>query len=262
MPTIKLTAPERAKLRQYFTDKFSLPELRNLAFDLDVDYQHIPHTTTLEFAPELVRNCERTEQLPELLELALELRPNSDIAALLHRLKPAPPPPIPETPPQPPTAKTELDLHEAEQLDIWLSQLEKAEKDKDWDRVISLGEQILTLDSDNSDVCNRTAVAYYWKGLSFIQEGKYTQAITQYTKATRYYPNFATIYNNRGFAYAWLKQYERAIEDYNAALKLDPNYAVAHYNRGLLYKERGDKQKARDDFQQAEVLGYEPAKEN
>ena len=257
MPTIKLTAPERARLREYLTYKFSLPELRVLAFDLGIDYQHIPHTTTIELAPEFIMICERTEQLPELLELALERRPNPDIAALLQRLKPAPPPsppPIPTETPSP-VAKTELTPSEAEQLDLWFSQLEKAETDEDWDRVISLGEQILTLDSDISYVRRRTAIALGWKGLSFGKEGKHNQAITQYTKAIKLDPTFANSYFKRGNAYADLKRHERAIVDYDVAVKLDPD-AAGYNNRGITHKALRQYEQAIADYDMA--LKFDP----
>ena len=53
---------KRAKLRQFLVDRFSLDDLKDLAFDLGVDFQALPHQSTQELARELIAYLERLEK--------------------------------------------------------------------------------------------------------------------------------------------------------------------------------------------------------
>lgn len=85
----ELLPQERRKLRQYLTAHFSLPELRTLAFDLNINYQSFPHTTNADFALEFITHCQRKELLSDLIELALEQFADPEISQLLQKQKSA-----------------------------------------------------------------------------------------------------------------------------------------------------------------------------
>ena len=67
---------EQVHLRRVLADAFSLVELRTLAFDLDIDYEDLPADTRDGIALELIRTCERTNRLSELMQVCRELRPD------------------------------------------------------------------------------------------------------------------------------------------------------------------------------------------
>jgi len=85
-----LNPVQRASLRSYLANRFSLSELETLAFNLGLDYDSLRHHTKEEFSLDLLAHFERDEKLPALINLALQKRHDDEIAALLARLNPAP----------------------------------------------------------------------------------------------------------------------------------------------------------------------------
>jgi hypothetical protein len=67
-----------AELRQLLARRFSLGELRDLCFDLGVDYDDLPAEGKAEKARELVAYLERRERISELVEMLRERRPDVD----------------------------------------------------------------------------------------------------------------------------------------------------------------------------------------
>ena len=63
-------------LRQLLTDYFNETELRNLCFDLDVEYENLSGPTKADKARELVSLLKRSDRIPELLKRCSKLRPN------------------------------------------------------------------------------------------------------------------------------------------------------------------------------------------
>ena len=88
---------------------------------------------------------------------------------------------------------------------------------------------------------------YYNDGVSYLDLGKYDEAITAFTKAIEIDPKTSAIYYNRGTAYFVLEAYQKAIDDYSKAIELDPSDAWPHSNRGAAYDELGEDRKAIDD---------------
>jgi tetratricopeptide (TPR) repeat protein len=66
----------------------------------------------------------------------------------------------------------------------------------------------------------------YFKGLSELGKNNYEEAINNFTKAIELDPKDASVYNNRGNAYANLNKYEEALNDYNKAIELDPKVSL------------------------------------
>jgi tetratricopeptide (TPR) repeat protein len=82
---------ERAMLRQFLVNHFDLTEQKNLAFDLDVNYQLFCHETVQDFARELIAYFERRDQLKCLVTAVLKQRYDDDLAQLLVKLPTCPP---------------------------------------------------------------------------------------------------------------------------------------------------------------------------
>ncbi len=64
------------ELRQLLASRFSLGELRNLCFDLEVDYEDLPGEGKAEKARELVGYLERRNRIADLLQVGRNLRPD------------------------------------------------------------------------------------------------------------------------------------------------------------------------------------------
>lgn len=60
-----------------------------------------------------------------------------------------------------------------------------------------------------------------------------------YSQVIEKNPQFATAYNNRGFAYYNLREMEKAIEDYEKAIAINKQYKLPYNNKGALLHESG-----------------------
>jgi hypothetical protein len=88
---VALEPTERARFRRFLVDRFSLGELKDLAFDLGVDHQSFPHETIREFSREMIADFERRDQLNCLVTEVLRRRPDNDLMQLLAKLPPCSP---------------------------------------------------------------------------------------------------------------------------------------------------------------------------
>jgi hypothetical protein len=80
---------DRAALRRILTDHFNDHELRDLCFDLGIDYKILPSHTKEDRARELVAYAERYGRTAELVAQVRQLRPDiqlSKAAPIQHRL--------------------------------------------------------------------------------------------------------------------------------------------------------------------------------
>jgi tetratricopeptide (TPR) repeat protein len=73
---------DKAQLREFLEQRFDLEEIKNLAFDLGIDYTKLPHETTVMLSRELISFCERREILGNLAAKALSQRYNDDMVRL------------------------------------------------------------------------------------------------------------------------------------------------------------------------------------
>ena len=121
-----------------------------------------------------------------------------------------------------------------------------------------------TLWNDTIDKSPHKARAYDFRGTSWANQGKYAQAISDYSKAIILDPQNAEAYNNRGNSYKLQGKIVDAMSDFNRAIELRPNYAAAYYNRGLIYDEQDKIAQALSDYTKAIEIDphYAPAYEN
>jgi tetratricopeptide (TPR) repeat protein len=98
------------------------------------------------------------------------------------------------------------------------------------------------------------ATIYNNRGVAYADQGDHAHAIADYTQAIALNPDFANAYNNRGLAYHHQGSYIQAIADYTQAVALNPADADAYNNRGVAYADQGDHAHAIADYTQAIAL--------
>ncbi len=80
-----------------------------------------------------------------------------------------------------------------------------------------------------------TAEEYVHLGNVSGRQGKYSEALINYTKAIEAEPHDANAYYNRGYINIELRKYNPAIADLDKAIEIDPHYAAAYHIRGVAY---------------------------
>jgi len=93
--------------------------------------------------------------------------------------------------------------------------------------------------------------AYYYRGVSRIQEGKWASAKDDLRLAVGWYPKSWLAWDSLGYARAQLGDYKGAIPDYNRGLGLYANDAIDRNNRGLAYFHTGQLRLAAADYTKA-----------
>lgn len=82
--------------------------------------------------------------------------------------------------------------------------------------------------------------ALHLLGAIEIQNKNFLLGIDLISEAIILYPNHASAFNNRGFAYYALNRIHESIADYDSAIKLDATYADAIYNKGIAHLTLGE----------------------
>ncbi|MEG4391934.1 tetratricopeptide repeat-containing serine protease family protein [Microcoleus sp. BROC3] len=104
------------------------------------------------------------------------------------------------------------------------------------------------------------AQAYYFRGLSRLDQDNPSGAIDDFTQALKLKPNYTPeLHFNIGNARTLLASIETtrapsAIEAYTLAIEANPGFADAYYNRALAYLDNKNQPKAIADFQKAAEL--------
>nr|WP_278752399.1 tetratricopeptide repeat protein [Fischerella thermalis] len=83
--------------------------------------------------------------------------------------------------------------------------------------------------------------------MAYYRQGKYDQAITNYTQAIGISKNIHA-YINRGIAYHRQGKYDLAIADYNQTLSINSKSVDAYINRGIAYRRQGKYKLAIADY--------------
>lgn len=110
----------------------------------------------------------------------------------------------------------------------------------------------------------RQATVHMARGNDLYKEGKYPQALAEFTQALHHDRKNADIWNNRGLAYKMLGDADKAIEDFTTAILLDNSHIDAYFNRAAVYYNKGDYKRAlADNTHVIEIRpGYAPAYNN
>jgi tetratricopeptide (TPR) repeat protein len=78
------------------------------------------------------------------------------------------------------------------------------------------------------------------RGLTFLDAGKFDDAIADLTEVANADPKNVWAWANRGLAYVWKKDFSSAEKDLRAAERLDPDNSVVIRARALLAEQNGD----------------------
>ncbi len=235
---------DRAALRRILSDRLSLDEVYDLAFDLGIDYESLPGEGRNAKARNLLLALERRGALDALTIWLHENR--RDIALpttgpVEPSLAPAPPTPAPPS-------------SAVERIRTLAAQLEEANAEQDWATVIRLGERILALDADHEPTRTITANAYYQFGKQKCTDKACNVTIINLDRAIRLDPTVADYFYWRGESYHYKEDYDLAIADYIRAIQLDPNQANYYNSRGISHHTKGNDDQAIADLTYASQL--------
>ena len=93
--------------------------------------------------------------------------------------------------------------------------------------------------------------SYFGRAGAYRQLQQYDQAAADYSKAIALKPDSAPAYHDRAICQTHLGLDNAAAQDYDRALELDPTNVHAWNARGLIYLKKGGYNKARDCFSKA-----------
>ncbi|MDD5456821.1 MAG: tetratricopeptide repeat protein [Candidatus Margulisbacteria bacterium] len=92
------------------------------------------------------------------------------------------------------------------------------------------------------------APVYNLRGYMYLLSDELNLALKDLNKALKFHHNFVNALVNRGAAYHTMGNYKHALEDYNRAIEIDPDQAETYSFRGSLFLTLGYYQKAIIDF--------------
>ncbi len=105
----------------------------------------------------------------------------------------------------------------------------------------------------------KSAEAFYNRGLATYYLGNYESAIEDMTTAISIDSTQENYYSQRGICYSMLSQYTEAKSDFDKALLMNPNSANCNLNMGVLLLSTGNYSDACDYLYKAQGLGSEKA---
>jgi tetratricopeptide (TPR) repeat protein len=101
------------------------------------------------------------------------------------------------------------------------------------------------------------ALAYAHRARAYLNISDTDKALSDAKKAIELEPNLALAYCWLGSAYAMKGDFEKGLAEINKGILLDPNSALAYNSRGVLYKLKGDSERAIQDYSEALRIGLE-----
>ena len=111
------------------------------------------------------------------------------------------------------------------------------------------------------ELANSIKQAHYNKGITYLNDERYSEAVTAFQNAITLDSNFTTAHYNLGLTYLKMEAYPRAVDALQKTITLDPNYKAAHHSLALAYLGQQELRKARDAAREALKLdpNYQPA---
>jgi tetratricopeptide (TPR) repeat protein len=101
---------------------------------------------------------------------------------------------------------------------------------------------------------------FYNRGLAYMREKRYEDAISDFSRTIQLNPKVAQAYYNRALAYYALEKYPEAMDDLNQTLALNAKDGSAQYVRGLIFERRACVEQAKQAFTASMALGNQVAK--
>src|SRR5262245_17527665 len=96
----------------------------------------------------------------------------------------------------------------------------------------------------------RKANEHYSRASHLAERGQRSEAIEEYTRAIDRFPVFYEAIDNRGFTYMELGKYKDALVDFESSLRVNPNGMAAFFSRGECLLRLGQFGQAEAIFQQ------------
>lgn len=111
------------------------------------------------------------------------------------------------------------------------------------------------------ELANAIKQAHYNKGITYLNDERYSEAVTAFQNAITLDPDFTTAHYNLGLTYLKMETYPRAVDALQKAVTLDRNYKAAYHSLALAYLGQQELGKARDTARDALKLdaNYQPA---
>lgn len=101
---------------------------------------------------------------------------------------------------------------------------------------------------------------FYNRGLAYMREKRYEDAIGDFSRTIQLNPRVAQAYYNRALAYYTLEKYPASMDDLNQTLSLNAKDSSALYVRGLIFERRACVVQAKQAFVASMALGNQVAK--
>ena len=125
--------------------------------------------------------------------------------------------------------------------------------------------ETLRLDSNYQpayELADTIKQAHYNRGITYLNDERYSEAVTAFQNAITLDPDFTTAYYNLGLTYLKMETYARAIDTLQKTIALDRTYKAAHHALALAYFGHQELRKARDTTRDALKLdpNYQPAR--
>ena len=92
--------------------------------------------------------------------------------------------------------------------------------------------------------------------LCYDKQGKFIDAINDFSKAIQLNPDYAESYTNRGGVYVQLDDFVQARYDFTKAIEINPKMSQAYNNRAIVFYQLKQYTKAWEDLQKTKQLGY------
>ena len=113
-----------------------------------------------------------------------------------------------------------------------------------------------------SELANSIKQAHYNRGITYLNDERYSEAVTAFQNAITLDPDFTTAHYNLGVTYLEMETYLRAVDALQKTVTLDPTYKAAHHSLAVAYLGQQELGKAREAARNALELdtNYQPAR--
>lgn len=103
--------------------------------------------------------------------------------------------------------------------------------------VVCFVSTLLVLLFFSRGICGTEADVHFEKGVDYINQGDYEQAIEEFNRVISIDSEYVDAYCGIGIVYLNQKNYKKAIEAFEKATALDPDEPIAYYLLGRAYEE-------------------------
>ena len=120
----------------------------------------------------------------------------------------------------------------------------EAAKSQEWDKAVELLRKATALDRKYAD---ELATVYQQRGFAYASNQQFQEAIQDFTEALKNKPDDPRAYEQRAAVEMKMYDYDKALGDYSEIIKLKPN-EVRYYNyRAYIYELKDDLQNSMAD---------------